>query len=157
MKGIIYPYRIRLRYDGGIETLPLILSRIKYERGEPLTVLCLLDSGAQVSLLSKADADELNIVLADGEKMVVGGVGGEEIIGYRHNITIDIGGVSFSAPAVFAIRDDVPRVLGRDGVFNNFFIIFDEKRRRAALLKYQAAAITVMEKEIFSRLPIEPL
>jgi len=69
MKGIIYPYRIRLRYDGGIETLPLILSRIKYERGEPLTVLCLLDSGAQVSLLSKADADELNIVLADGEKM----------------------------------------------------------------------------------------
>ena len=149
MKGDVYPYQIRVRFGGGAELLPLILCRATSSGKKSISFLGLLDSGAQITLLPKADAEGLNIAIEEGEHTAVGGIGNEELSGYRHLLMLKIGGISFRAPVVFADRNDVPRVLGRESVFEKFFLILDEKGRRIAAVPRSKAARRIFEKEVF--------
>jgi hypothetical protein len=47
-----------------------------------------------------------------------------------------IGGDSLRLPVIFLDDIRAPRVLGREGIFNNFMIIFDEKEYRSAFIKH---------------------
>lgn len=149
MRGIVYPYQIRIRFGGGAELLPLILCRATSSSKKSISFLGLLDSGAQITLLPKADAEELGIAIEEGEHVAVGGVGNEELFGYKHLLTLKIGGLSFKAPVVFADRNDVPRILGRESVFEKFFLILDEKGRRIAAVRRSKTAERLFDKEMF--------
>jgi hypothetical protein len=56
-------------------------------------------------------------------------------MGYRHNVDLAIDGfVLHSVPVIFSLRKDTPRVLGREGIFSHFGILFDESRRKTVFL-----------------------
>jgi hypothetical protein len=78
--------------------------------------------------------------------MVIGGISGEPLDGYQHTIGVTFETGRIKIPVVFVDRPDVPRILGRDGVFNRFAIVFDEAHRRVAFLdsSTERAAIDTM-------------
>lgn len=152
MRGLVYPYYVRLRYSGGADMLPLILCKVRSAAGDVRSLLGLLDSGAEVTLLPKTDAKELGIALERGIPAVVGGVAGEEVKGWRHRLIFILGTEEFSTPVVFAERDDIPRVLGREEIFDKFFVVFDEKKKRLALISRERNTDLFFEEKLFTKL-----
>lgn len=134
--SIVIPYGIRLSADGRIETLPV--AEIKVQRTNDARFffgIFLVDSGATTTFLPATDAVALGLTLALGKKVLVRGITGRPLIGYRHDVVLTIQDTAIErVPVIFAKRHDTPRVLGREGVFGRFGILFDEARRRTALL-----------------------
>ncbi|MBI3420637.1 MAG: retroviral-like aspartic protease family protein [Candidatus Sungbacteria bacterium] len=133
---IVMPYGIRLSADGKIEVMPVVEARIKYgDKNKTILGIFLIDSGATTTLLPSTDAQALGLMIASGVKVAVGGVTGHYLVGYRHEISLEIQGCLINrVPVVFTRNRNVPRVLGREGIFSKFTVIFDEARKRTALL-----------------------
>lgn len=129
---IAVPYGLRIGADRKIEVIPVVEARVK-RSGTPLSFLGIfvIDSGASITLLPKTDAGALGIDIKSGKKLTVRGVTGHQLTGYSHEVAIDIHGYILErVPVIFTEDYDTPRVLGRDGVFSHFAILFDEVRRR---------------------------
>lgn len=95
--------------------------------------LALIDSGASISIFRAETANTLGITIESGKKTVLGGVGGR-IIGYIHNLKVEVAGVSFTCPIVFSREYLVSfNLLGRDTFFKIFTICFEEKHNRVKL------------------------
>ena len=94
-------------------------------------VLMTVDSGAEVSLISKVLGEELGFSVSYGESIETGmGVGGE-IEYVNRTIDMSIGGHSFKAPVAWVIDEtDVPLLLGREVVFDLFDIKFVQAEQR---------------------------
>jgi hypothetical protein len=93
-----------------------------------------IDSGATISVLPASDAKALGIPLRRGKKIAVGGITGEPIMGYQHTIAVMFESEKLKIPVVFIEHESVPRILGRDGIFTSFMIVFDEAHRRVAFV-----------------------
>ena len=133
---IVVPYGIRLSADGKIEVMPVVEARIKHSNGNKTILgIFLIDSGATTTLLPSTDAQAPGLIITSGVKVAVGGVTGHYLVGYRHEISLDIQGYLIDrVPVVFAKNHNVPRVLGREGIFSKFAVIFDEARKCTAFL-----------------------
>lgn len=95
--------------------------------------LALIDSGATISIFNSDIADKLDIIIENGEKTTLGGVGGR-IIGYIHKIKVRVAGKSFICPVVFSREYKVSfNLLGRDTFFEKFKITFDEAKKSVIL------------------------
>jgi hypothetical protein len=66
--------------------------------------------------------------------MLVKGVSGEFLTGYRHTVRVYLGDGTRKIPVVFVEHPHAPAIVGREGVFTSFAIVFDEPRRRVAFL-----------------------
>ncbi len=86
-----------------------------------------VDSGADISLFRRTDAELLGLGFTQGEYRPIIGVGRTLIPAYVHTIKMKIGDTSLDAKVAFADSDEVPRLLGRIDVFKNFKITFCEK------------------------------
>jgi hypothetical protein len=133
----LFSYGIRLRQDSRIELFPAAELMIQGRRQQGIRATFHIDSGATISVLPASDAKALGIPLRNGKKIVIGGITGEPLQGYQHTVAVALATGHISVPVVFAERDDVPKILGRDGVFTQF-IILDEPRRRVAFLEPDA-------------------
>lgn len=134
----IFPYGIRIGEGGDVEVVPVARARVRSANGESIPVVFLLDSGATTSLLPLTDAEALGIDIARGEKISLQGISGEALVGFRHNIILYLEGFPpLAVPAAFSMRSDIPRILGREGVFANFGILFDEAKRRIGFLEHR--------------------
>ncbi|OGG22173.1 hypothetical protein A3D03_02645 [Candidatus Gottesmanbacteria bacterium RIFCSPHIGHO2_02_FULL_40_13] len=88
----------------------------------------LVDSGATISIFGEETANSLGIDIILGKKTILGGVGGR-IVGYIHNVKVRIAGKEFFCPIVFSHEYLVSfNLLGREAVFRQFKIIFEEKK-----------------------------
>jgi hypothetical protein len=130
----IFPYGIRLRGDRHVEVFPAAEVYLKGRGARGIRATFHIDSGAVVSVLPADDARTLGIPLAAGQQAFVQGVASELLQGYQHMIAVEIGNERIKIPVIFIDHPDVPRILGRDGVFSRFIIMFDEVRRRVAFL-----------------------
>ena len=140
MKRIV-PYGIRIGESGDVEVVPVARAKVKSDSGKAIPVIFLVDSGATATLLPLTDAEALGIELTSGEKISIRGISGDALAGYRHRSTLDLEGFLLQeVPITFASRSDVPRVLGREGVFERFGILFDEAKRRLGLLDRRSEA-----------------
>jgi hypothetical protein len=93
----------------------------------------LIDSGATISIFREDVADYLGVEIERGKEIFLGGVGGR-IKGYIHKMKIETGGKKFICPIVFSHEFRVSfNLLGREGFFKHFKIIFDEKRKKVFL------------------------
>jgi hypothetical protein len=101
-------------------------------RSKQREVLMVVDSGAEVSLISKILGEELGFSVAYGEKIEIGqGVGGD--IEYVNRIIdISIAGNTFKAPVAWILNDigDTPLLLGREVIFDLFDIKFIQAEER---------------------------
>jgi len=131
MSRHIAPYGIRFREDARIEVFPAVEVLIFGTRERGLRATFHIDSGATVSILPLSDASVLGVATASGRGMLVRGISGDPLIGHRANIKLQIGSFGrIAVPVLFVDSVEVPRILGREGIFDRYGILFDEMQRR---------------------------
>ena len=136
MKKYVFPYALKLSLEGGkVNTFPIIdLSLVKKNSDDEFSFFVLVDSGAEVSLFTKSDAELLGISLEDGKKISIGSVSGNKFLAYLHSVVIKIGEEKFEIDIAFSEKVDTPRVLGRNPIFSDFFVIFDDKNKNTIFI-----------------------
>ena len=135
MKNIVFPYGIRFQEDTRMAVFPAAEARIQGSRSsETLYSIFLIDSGATVSVLPAGDAELLGIPLTKGRRTVVRGLGATDFLGYRHVITCTFERATIRLPVVFIDHPATLRILGREGLFEKYLIVFDESKRRTLFL-----------------------
>lgn len=144
MTRFYFPYGIRFQEGVRIEVFPALELFVKgRRRNTGIHALFHIDSGATTSILPAGDAEVLGIRVADGRQMLVRGIAGATLTGYRHTIDIQIDGLKTTIPVIFIENIPVPRILGREGIFPQFGILFDEQKRRTAFLEAAAERKTI--------------
>ena len=124
----IFPYQ-KNSIGNSFPIIDLFVSR----SGRAARIFALVDSGATVSIFREDVAEQLNIIIENGEEIYLGGVGGR-IKGYIHKLEIEIAHKKFICPIVFSREYTVSfNLLGREAFFKQFKIIFEEKKKMLAL------------------------
>jgi len=117
-----FPYKQNSKGD----FFPIIDIYIAYKKNLERTY-ALIDSGATISIFTQDIAQRLNLTINKGKETFLGGVGGR-IKGYIHEVKATIAHQILTIPIVFSYEYDVSfNLLGRQEVFRNFKITFDEK------------------------------
>ena len=117
-----FPYKQNSKGD----FFPVIDIYIAHKKNLERTY-ALIDSGATISIFTQDIAQRLNLTINKGKEIYLGGVGGR-IKGYLHQIGLEITHKKIVAPVVFSYEYTVSfNLLGRQGIFDNFKITFDEK------------------------------
>jgi len=149
MKKYIFPYGFELSLEKGkVKTFPVInLGLIKKSSNEEFSFLVLADSGAEVSLFTKSDAELLGLPLKTGKKIDIGTVSGDKFSAFLHPVIIKIREERFKINIAFSEKDDTPRVLGRNPIFSYFFVIFDDKSKKTVFIPRESKDF---EKIIYS-------
>lgn len=147
-KSFIFPYGIILKENGAIDTLPVAEVGFKNRRGEELSLFLIIDSGATISALPKGDADVFGIDVKNGEPIVISGIGNEKLSGWQHNISVRLKDTIVQLPVVFLDDEASPRILGRDGVFERFILIFEEKKKITAFIEEGGLEAQLIQKTL---------
>jgi len=100
------------------------------------TFIAYVDSGADVSLFTRGDAELLGVNLYEGELLELTGIGGAVVPAYLHGMRVKIGPLEFPARIAFADLNGVPRIIGRLDIFNKFKITFDERSLQTIFQTY---------------------
>lgn len=132
--GYVFPYGISLREGGFVDTFPVAEVSFPSKEGDRISLFLLIDSGAAISALPAADAKTLGIDAVNGDVMHIAGIDGRAVKAWRHEIKVGFGKESFDLPLAFLENSDAPRVLGREGVFDKFTLIFEESKSRIGLV-----------------------
>ncbi len=147
--GKIFPYAITLRQDGVLETVPVADVRVKNNEREEISLLCIIDSGAHISLLPEEDLLMLHAVSKNGTPLLIRGVTDTPMRSVVRMVPVSIGGVPLRIPVAFA-KSPCPRVLGRKGVFEKFTVIFEESMNRAAFMRSGTKTSQIVRKAVDS-------
>lgn len=136
MKKYIFPYGFRLSLkERKIISFPAItVSLIKRNSKKEFSFLVLIDSGSEVSLFTKSDAQLLEIPLIRGERIEIGSASGDKFFGFLHPVILKIGDEKLKIKVAFSERDNTPRILGRNPAFSYFFITFDNKKQNTIFI-----------------------
>ncbi len=87
--------------------------------------LVYVDSGADVTLISRSVGDYLGFKIGEDEKIQdIKGVGGKAVPIIIKSAKIRIGDITTDARIAWSLVEDVPLLLGRIDIFNLFDIIF---------------------------------
>jgi len=139
MEKYSFPYAFKLEENGKIRFFPSVSIYFQSKTEKKIFALLVVDSGADITFLTYEDAIALGIELEKGKETLVAGITpSTTITGYRHNIKIKFNQLNFEIPVVFANSNEVPRVLGREGIFDKFFILFDEKSKQTIFIRRDA-------------------
>lgn len=135
MKRYIFPYGFGIKENGRVITFPAVkITLIKEKPYQEFSFLILVDSGAEVSLFTRSDAELLGIELEKGKRIEIGTVSGEKFSAFLHPVNLRIGEEVFKIKAAFSERDGIPRVLGRNPIFSYFFIVFDDEDKNTIFI-----------------------
>ena len=69
-----------------------------------------------------------------GVLTMVTGIGSEMIQGWKHELPIMLHQEQLTIPVVFLDNEFAPRILGREGVFDRFCVLFQETNRRTGVI-----------------------
>ncbi len=108
---------------------PVIRIAIKYQ-GKKFDTVALLDSGANWCIFPASVGEYLGIQIDQGKKLEYTGVSARGIA-YFHNVTLEIGGWGHNCLVGFSPNLDtmnVPAVLGHNGFFDRYEVIFNYKK-----------------------------
>ena len=113
---------------------PVIPISLIYKK-KPLRYEALIDSGSDYTLFPSTLGKKLGINVESGKRESVSGVSGSALNIYFHNVFIEIAGYKFKVYAGFAenINQNFA-ILGRNGVFNNFKINFNLKKKEVEII-----------------------
>jgi hypothetical protein len=96
----------------------------------------LIDSGAIISTFQGDLAEPLGLVLEQGEKIYLQGIGGR-VLGYVHELQLRIGSEQIRCKIVFSSELITSvNLLGRTHFFEHFLVSFDERNRKVILKPY---------------------
>jgi hypothetical protein len=101
---------------------PIMKVGLKDADGTIFEISMIVDSGADITVLSKRIGDIMGIDVEEGEEKIFRGIVGE-LIAYVHSIPLFIDGKELEVRVAFALAE-VPNLLGRLDIFRNFEINF---------------------------------
>lgn len=118
---IIFPF-VTI-YSKNLGTVKRPFANVKLISSEDrLITPMLVDSGADVSVISYQTGLKVGLTLGKGEKVSpLGGIGGGISVVYR-NLQMEIGEYLFQVKVAWSLSEDVPEILGRADVFDYFDI-----------------------------------
>lgn len=94
-------------------------------------VICLLDSGADNSILHSSVADVLGIELTKGKPKTFYGIANQAALGFLHLIQLQIQGFNEAIDIEVAFTEDNEiSLIGQLGFFDNYQITFERYRGR---------------------------
>ncbi|MEW5759129.1 MAG: hypothetical protein AB1755_06690 [Candidatus Omnitrophota bacterium] len=97
----------------------------------------IVDSGADISIIPKSEGDLLGFRIEEGEEVKdISGIGGQIPILYR-TVDMFIGAENMKIKVAWALVDDLPPILGREDIFDNFNIEFRQKDKKIIFHKLQ--------------------
>lgn len=146
--SIVFPYEIILKENGAIDVLPVAEVGFKSKSGERFSLFLIIDSGATISALPKSDAKILGVEAEKGKPVMISGIGGEKILSWQHNIEVFLKDTSIQFPVVFINKEEAPRILGRAGIFENFTLVFQERKRRTGFLQEGKKEAKLIQKTL---------
>lgn len=120
--------------SGQLAVFPAARVVLQTVQKEELPLMMLIDSGATISALPKSIASLLGIDLRKGKPLRIFGIDGKSMGAWRHEISVKMGPHSFRLPVAFLNSENAPRVLGREGIFDTYTVIFEETIHQSALL-----------------------
>ena len=145
-RSCFFSYGISFHESGRVTTFPAAYVNIQDQKGEWASFVLLIDSGATISALPAADASLLGVDAKRGERIAIIGIGGKPVRGWRHELRARLGENQITLPLVFLDDPQSPRVLGRTNIFEQFTVVFEERKHRTGLIGER----TQEEKEIRS-------
>jgi hypothetical protein len=126
LKRYVFKY-LPESYKGEVIYRPIARVFISGSKNEWQAFRVYIDSGADMSLFRRGDAEVLGLSLNKGEYRPIASVGRMLIPAYVHAIKMRIGDTDLEVKAAFADSDEVPRLLGRKDIFPHFKVIFCEQ------------------------------
>ena len=117
-----FPFTEEASSSLGTVYRPLMKVGLKDADGVMFETSMIVDSGADITVLSKRMSDIMGIDVENGEEKIFRGIVGE-IIAYVHRIPLSIDGREVEVRVAFALAE-VPNLLGRLDIFRNFEIRF---------------------------------
>jgi hypothetical protein len=132
-RGLSFPYK---RIDGRLR--PIIPIEITH-KAQSIRYEVLVDSGADTSIIPGDIGRAIGIDVESGDRFELGGVTGENRIGYFHRVTLRIGKYSYQTKVGFMnnMREGSFGMVGQKGFFDRFAIKFDYAERKLILHKKQ--------------------
>lgn len=92
-------------------------------------VRALVDSGASLSLFRPELARYLGLEIEQGRRIVLESITAQ-IVAFIHDLKAEINGKKFKLPIAFLATPHTSfNILGREGFFDQFVIIFDEEKK----------------------------
>lgn len=136
VKKQVFPYGFKFVLGSGkVFSFPAVeVSLFGNKCSDEFSFLVLIDSGAEISLFTKSDAELLGIDLEKGEAIEINSASGDNFSAFVHFVKLKIGQALIDAEIAFSEKDDTPRLLGRHSIFSDFFIIFDETEKKTILI-----------------------
>lgn len=124
-------FKYAVRRDREFPLIPITLIKENVE----IDTDALIDSGANISVFREEIAECLEIVIEDGEEILLQGLGGR-IMGYIHEIKVRVDDDEFPCKVVFSKELTAGlNILGREGFFEYFQITFNERGKEVILGK----------------------
>jgi hypothetical protein len=119
---MIFPYW-EVQRAGEVRQLPLVPVTVFGPTNE-ISVLALVDSGAEHSVFGLDLAERLNIPLDSANSVVIVGVGGQESPAFLTDVSLKLGRRRWTGPAVFSSAVSQRAILGQAGFFAFFTVTF---------------------------------
>jgi len=91
-------------------------------------VLAYIDSGANITLLPMSFVTALDIHIEEEDIKDIRGIGDGKLPIVIKRVRIRLAGKTFNTEVAIALIEDVPFLLGREGVFDQFEICFRKNR-----------------------------
>ena len=124
-------FKYAARRDREFPLIPITLIKENVE----IDTDALIDSGANISVFREEIAECLEIVIEDGEEILLQGLGGR-IVGYIHELKVRVDDEEFPCKIVFSKELTVGlNILGREGFFEYFQVTFNERGKEVILGK----------------------
>lgn len=99
------------------------------EDAKKINTSAIVDSGASISIFNSGTGRELGLDIDSGEKHIFQGASAK-LIGYIHKVKLVMAGKEFECKIAFSDELSTSfNLLGRETVFNNFKVCFDEAEK----------------------------
>jgi hypothetical protein len=136
---VIVPYTPIL-ITGSRRYLPFVTVQVLSRKmKESEDIFALVDSGSEHSIFRADVADSLGLSLANGEPVIFGGYGEEQLKGVllKVDMQVELGRKKhrWRAPVIFSEKANKRQVLGQEGFFEYFDVEFRRRVREFEIRK----------------------
>lgn len=132
---IQYYWREELSTSLGRVKRPIAEIHIKDKTNIWRAITMYIDSGADISIITKSMGELFGHNVVKGKKIELKGIGKGGITAYIHKMDMLVGRHEIGVEIAIAENDDVPKILGRRDIFNLFEIQFKNKEEATRFLR----------------------
>lgn len=123
---IVFPYRKEYSSTRGLIWRPVVDVHLKRSDGEWLLYFFYLDSGADLTLIPYRLGRFLGFKESGMPRTEIQGINGKVAV-IMTDVLMRIAGKEFMSPVAWSQIEGVPLLLGREGIFDQFEIVFRQE------------------------------